>query len=127
MGRQAEFLGLTNPGLRECIEQLMATTQALKNSVGVLFGELANWQAIVKPTLPKVPETLKSEIKCDPMHVDFENYFANAKNTLEAIKMAAKTARETQPEMQTASKANAKVYDPTTALVKKEFRLDENI
>ena len=123
-----KFLGLTNPMLRDCIDSLINTTIALQNSINVIFGNLANWQASVKPTLPPTPKYLKDEIKCNTDDMEHDKYFKNAVSTIEEIKAAAfKAQQEAVSVTQTVPDARQRDYDPTILLEKKKFLLNENV
>lgn len=125
-----KFLGLTNPVLRECIDSLINTTIALKNSINVIFGNLANWQASVKPTLPPAPKYMSEEIVYEADDIENDKYFKNAASVIAEMKEEAFKAHQAKQleEAQKAVKSAAqRDYDPTVLLEKKTFKLNENV
>ena len=122
-----KFLGLTNPMLRECIDKLIDTSIALQNSFSVIFGNLASWQANVKPTLPPAPRCMQEEVVYNPNDIENDKYFRNAVTTIQDIKEAAYKAyqEEAVAELVPAT-AEKRDYDPTVLLEKKKFVINEN-
>ena len=119
-----KFLGLTNPMLRDCIDKLINTTMALQNSLNVMFGNLANWQATVKPTLPPAPKTLQESVSCNTEDMAFNKYFKNAVNTLAEVSM---NIQKIEAVVNNNTEAPKRDYDPTILLDKKTFVLNENV
>jgi len=127
-----KFLGLTNPMLRECIDKLINTSIALQNSINVIFGNLAQWQASVKPTLPPTPKYLREEVHCNAEDLVYNEYFSNAVSIIEEMKAEAFRAKQMemqqQPEVQEApATADPRDYDPTVLLEKKNYLLNESV
>ena len=125
-----KFLGLTNPMLRECIDNLINTTIALQNSINVIFGNLANWQATVKPSLPPAPRYLREEVTCNTDDMVNDKYFKNAVTTIEDIKAAAFKAQMQQKQQEAVTEvvqtAPQKDYDPTVLLEEKKYIINES-
>jgi len=121
-----KFLGLTNPMLRECIDKLLDTTMALQNSINVMFGNLANWQAMVKPTLPPAPKEVQESVTCNTEDMAYDKYFKNAVNVIEEMKMAAFKAQQEEAARKQAEPTQ-RDYDPTVHLKKKNYLLNENV
>ncbi|MBQ6516613.1 hypothetical protein IJI31_05475 [bacterium] len=126
-----KFLGLTNPMLRECIDNLINTSIALQNSFSVIFGNLATWQANVKPSLPPTPKYMQEEVHCNTEDLAYNKYFSNAASVIEEMKAEAFKARQQQMQQsqeapETPAEAAPRDYDPTVLLEKKNFKLNES-
>ena len=126
-----KFLGLTNPMLRECIDKLIDTSIALQNSLNVIFGNLANWQANVKPTLPPAPKSMQEEVHCNAEDLVYNEYFNNAVSIIEEMKAEAYRARIQQQEepvvQEQPAEPEKRDYDPTVLLEKKKYILNESV
>ena len=121
-----KFLGLTNPMLRDCIDKLISTTMALQNSIDVMFGNLANWQAMVKPTLPPAPKEMQESVTCNTDDMVYNQYFKNAVNVIEEMKMAAFKAQQEEAARKN-QEPEQRDYDPTVHLEKKKYIIDQNV
>ena len=122
----AKFLGLTNPVLRDCIDKLISTTMALQNSIDVMFGNLANWQAMVKPTMPPAPKEMQESVTCNTDDMVYNQYFKNAVNVIEEMKMAAFKAQQEEAARKN-QEPEQRDYDPTVHLEKKKYIIDQNV